>query len=81
MRGWAPTSSCSTARHAGTGGGNHVVVGGATPLDSSVPQRSPDLLKSLVILHWQQASEPVLFLFRPFYRADEPGAAHRRGAP
>ena len=66
-------------KHAGTGGGNHVVVGGADAARQPVPQASGPAQEPHHLL--AAAPELELFLLRPVHRADQPGAARRRSAP
>ncbi len=63
-------------RHTGTGGGNHVVVGGGVPCGLAVPAPSGFAEEPGAVL--AAPSRAVLHVFRYVHRAYQPGAAHRR---
>ena len=65
-------------RHTGTGGGNHVVVGGSHAAGLAVPAPSGSAEEPRAVL--AAPSVAVLSVLRHVHRSDQPGAAHRRGA-
>jgi uncharacterized protein (DUF2126 family) len=65
-------------RHTGTGGGNHFVLGGATPNRFALPAPARPAAQPGRLL--AQPSVAVLPVLRPVHRPDQPGAARRRGA-
>ena len=65
-------------RHTGTGGGNHIVLGGADARRQPVPAPARSAAQPGRLL--AQPSVAVVPVLRPVHRPDQPGAARRRGA-
>ena len=66
-------------RHTGTGGGNHVVLGGARAGRQPVPAPARPAPQPDHVL--AASSVAVVSVLGHVHRPDEPGAADRRGAP
>ena len=65
-------------RQIGSGGGNHVVLGGATPDRLALPSPSGSVEEPCALL--AAPSLAVLSVLRPVHRPHQPIAARRRGA-